>query len=84
MKKNIPIYSADISVIPCKKTINTIKRENPITLKNIVVKGFTAGDIWKRSYPRIINQFSGRLKKNYYFELKDVTLLKQHGMGVNQ
>jgi len=83
MKKNIPIYTADITVVPCKKTINTIKRENPITLKNIVVKGFTTGDIWKRGYSHIVNQLSNRIRKNYYIELLDMTLLKQHGCGVN-
>jgi len=85
MKKTIPIYTADVTVVPFKKTLNTIKRENPITLKNIVVKGFHSGDIFKRCYNKILIKLKKNksLKKDYQIELKDMKLLRQHGMGVN-
>ena len=79
MLKTIPIYTANITVIPFKKVINTIKKESPITLKNIVVKGFHSTDIFERNYKRLLRYF----KKDIQLELKEIVLLKQHGMGVN-
>ena len=83
MKNNIPIYTADITVTPFQRKKNTIIKENPITLHNVVVKGLTVGDIFKRSYNQIVQKIHIGKKARYSFELQDMILLRQHGMGVD-
>lgn len=86
MKKTVPIYTADVTLVPCKRNSNNIVRRKPITLKNIVVKGFTSGDIFKRNYQRFFNQLfkTKTSRKDVFIELENIDLLCQHGFGINQ
>lgn len=77
----LPIYMSNISVEIVKKSGRITKVTRLSSRKNVLVKGFTIEDIIARKQKTLRNLFD--LKSEEFFGKIDVTLLKQHGYGVD-
>ena len=56
-----------------------------VEIKNLVVKGFTLNDISLRNKKRLITKASAQKKlgNDQHYRVSDISLLKQHGFGIN-
>ena len=59
-----------------------IKKIDEVIKQKVLVKGFTIQDCINRRGNRILNEITSK-EKNVVLEIENLTLISQHGLGVN-
>ena len=81
-KMLVPIYLADVLIGKYKVSGKSKTKIDEVIKQKVLVKGFTIQDCINRRGNRILNEI--RLKeKGIVLEIENLTLISQHGLGVN-
>ena len=81
-KMLVPIYLADAIIGKYRISGRSKTKIGEVVKQKVLVKGFTIEDCINRRGNRILNEI--RLKeKGIVLEIENLTLISQHGLGVN-
>ena len=81
-KMLVPIYLADVLIGKYKVSGKSKTKIDEVIKQKVLVKGFTIQDCINRRGNRILNEITSK-EKNVVLEIENLTLISQHGLGVN-
>ena len=81
-KMLVPIYLADAIIGKYRISGRSKTKIGEVVKQKVLVKGFTIEDCINRRGNRILNEITSK-EKTVVFEIENLTLISQHGLGVN-
>ena len=81
-KMLVPIYLADVLIGKYKVSGKSKTKIDEVIKQKVLVKGFTIKDCINRRRNRILNEITSK-EKGIVLEIENLTLISQHGLGVN-